>query len=182
MPDYSHSDANGVRVTIPGGSGSLEFARLVFEQGRTGRPLGLDHLLILDVLRRERRTNASLAARVIQKSESVARSVLEQLVERGLIEAKGERQNRVYLLSAAVYRALGDATGYVRTRGFERIQQEAMVKEFVRAHGSIRRADVIELCALPARQATDLLGNMVARGLLDRKGSDRGTYYVERLG
>jgi len=178
-PDYSQSDSLSVRLVLSGSQASLEFTQLVSEQQGLGRRLTVDHLLVLDLLRRERRTNASTAASSIQKSDPVARTVLEQLVEWGLVEARGERRGRVYHLSAAAYRRLGEAGGYVRTRGFDKIRQQAMVSEYVRAHGSIRRADVAELCTLTPREASRLLDEMTRSDRLVRRGSRRGSYYVE---
>jgi hypothetical protein len=43
-----------------------------------------------------------------------------------------------------VYRALGLSSAYVRTRGFEPIQVEAMMYQFVLAHDKITRAEAAE--------------------------------------
>lgn len=98
-------------------------------------------------------------------------------MELGLIEARGEKKGRVYHFSPAVYRALGLSSAYVRTRGFEPIQVEAMVNQFVQAHGKIMRAEAAELCHLSESQAFRLLKGMSERGLLNQVGSGRGTYY-----
>jgi len=107
--------------------------RLV-EESQTGRPLGLDELLLLNHLWQKRRVTTSAAARLIQKSETEARAVLERLVENGLVEARGERKGRSYHLSAATYRRLGAQATYVRQRGFEPLRQEQMVLQYVQAH------------------------------------------------
>ncbi|MGI6131486.1 MAG: ATP-binding protein, partial [Bacillota bacterium] len=119
VPDYGRSTSVWVTLVIPGGRANLEFIRLVLEQDESGRSLSLDELLILNSLFTDRRIDTATAAKVIQKPEAETRGALERLGERGLIEPRGERRGRVYHLSAAVYRMLGQKAAYVRVRGFE---------------------------------------------------------------
>ena len=177
-PSYERSTETDVVLVLPGGKANLDFVRLVVEESQAGRPLGLDELLLLNYLWQERRISTPAAARLIQKTEAEARAVLERLVEHGLVEARGERKGRSYHLSAAVYRRLGLRAAYVRQRGFEPLQQEQMVLQYVRAHGRITRREVAELCQISNRQATYLLQKMVQRGQLQRRGRGRGVIYV----
>lgn len=178
-PDYSRSDATGVRVVLRGGEPSLQFAAFVYEQDRAGTPLNLDEMLILNALFFERRTDTDRASRLIQKATSEARSTLERLVERGLVEPKGETKGRVYHLSASLYRALGQSAAYVRSHGISPIRHEAMVLEYVQAHGRIERKHVMELCGLSSPQAGRLLRRMEQAKRLKRRGTPpRWTYYV----
>jgi hypothetical protein len=63
------------------------------------------------------------------------------MVERGWIDARGEGKGRSWHLSAAVYRVLDAPAGYVRVHGFEPLQQEQMVLQYVDAHGHITRTE-----------------------------------------
>ena len=126
-PDYGRSDATAVRVVLRGGQPSLQFAAFVYEQDKAGKALTLDEMLVLNTLFFERRIDAVGAGRLIQKSASEARAVLERLHERGMIEARGEKRGRVYHLAAILYRRLGEIPAYVRSRGFDKIQQRQMV-------------------------------------------------------
>lgn len=178
-PSYERSTETDVVLVLPGGEANLDFVRLVVEESQAGRPLGLDELLLLNHLWQERRITTPAAARLTQKTEAEVRAVLERLVEHGLVEARGERRGRAYHLSAAVYRRLGLQAAYVRQRGFEPLQQEQMVLQYVRAHGRITRREVAELCQISDRQATYLLQKMVQRGQLQRRGRGRGVVYVQ---
>jgi ATP-dependent DNA helicase RecG len=99
------------------------------------------------------------------------------MVERGWIEARGERKGRSWHLSAAVYRVLEAPASYVRVRGFEPLQQEQMVLQYVDAHGQISRAQAADLCALAPDQASRLLRRLSQRGELIRRGERRGSVY-----
>ncbi|MBW6932383.1 hypothetical protein KXS72_24960, partial [Salmonella enterica subsp. enterica serovar Weltevreden] len=54
---------------------------------------------------------------------------------------------------------------------------EQMVLNYVRQHGQIRRAEVMDLCRLSEGQAKDLLKRMQGNGLLKLEGAGRGAFY-----
>lgn len=176
-PSYERSNEASVVVTLPGGEANLEFARLVAEQANEERSLGLDDLLILNELWMERRLPLTDLAASIQKPEGETRARLQALIERGFVEARGEARSRSYHLSAATYRRLGKKAEYVRQRGFEPLQHEQMVLQYVDTHGRIARGEVAELCQQSPDQAKRLLNRLVSRGLLCRAGAHRGTFY-----
>lgn len=178
-PDYSRSDATGVRVVVPGGKPSLEFASFVFEQERAGHALTLDEMLVLNDVFLRRRISTEDTTALIQKPMAEARRVLERLTEHGWLEAKGERKGRVYHFAPSVYQQLGQPEAYVRTKGISPARHEAMVEEFAGAHGKIVRENVMELCGLTEDQAGRLLKRMRNKGKLLRRGSPpRWVFYV----
>ena len=63
----------------------------------------------------------------------------------GLVEARGDGKGRSYHLSAVIYRRLGDKSAYIHQRGFEPIQQEQMVLQYLQKHGSISRSEIAQL-------------------------------------
>jgi ATP-dependent DNA helicase RecG len=176
-PLYGRTTESSVVLVLPGGEANLAFAALVAEESQADRDLSLDELLLLNELWRERRITVAEGVRVTQKSDPEVRSRLETLVERGLIEARGVRRGRSYHLSASTYRKLGKKSEYVRQRGFEPIQREQMILQYVEAHGRITRREVMELCQIPGTQARHLLNSMKKKGLLLMKGERRGAYY-----
>lgn len=180
VPDYSRSDADAVRLVLYGGKGSLQFAAFVFEQDKSGQALTLDELLVLNHLLMERRIDSEKAGQLIQKGTRQGHFVLEKLTEKGLIEAKGERRGRIYHLSAGLYAKLGNPYGYVRTRGFDSIQQEQMILKFVDKHGTINRSQASELCKISKDQAYRLLRKLCDQEILVMKGKSRNTSFYER--
>ncbi len=177
-PSYGRSSPTTVVVELSCAEADLAFLRLILgEEERSKVPMPFQSLLVLSKLREERRVDASEVASALQRDAGVARAALERLVEGGLVEAHGVKRGRTYTLSAAVYRREGKAGNYVRQAGFDRLQQEQMIRAFVREHGSIRRQDVIELCKLNPHQASRLLQRLVEQKALVRKGKHRGTFY-----
>lgn len=129
------------------------------------------------VLWQTRSVTTDDAARLVQKPESEARAALHRLVEAGLVEERGQKKGRTWHLSAATYRLLGDKAGYVRQRGFEPLQQEQMVLQYVERHGRITRREAAELCRIGPYQATRLLARLVDAGRLRRHGTRKAAWY-----
>lgn len=179
-PSYARSDSAGVVVVIPGGEASLDFVRLLVTEAQRGLILGLDELLILNALWQERDMETAAAARLIQKPDAESRAALHRLVEAGLVEERGQKKGRTWHLSAAAYRALGDKAAYVRQRGFEPLQQEQMVLQYVEKHGNITRREAAELCRVNGPQAFRLLNRLLEQGLIAREGA-RGRNVVYKM-
>jgi len=177
-PTYARSTADTVVLEMSCGEVDLGFVEMVLnEENRRSARLPIDTLLVLELLRRERRVDVADVARTIQKDVSVARGVIEWLVEVGLVTAHGVKKGRTYTSSPKVYRRGGQADGFVRQAGFDAIQQEEMVKRYVREHGAIRRRDVMDLCRLNGAQATRLLKKLTDCGALLKRGEKRWTRY-----
>ena len=180
-PGYDRSNESSVVLVLPGGKANLDFVRLVVEESQADRILSLDDLLILNHLWFERRFTTADAARLIQKPEAEARSRLQRLVETGLVESRGERKGRFWHLSATAYRCLGQKAAYIRQRGFEPLQQEQMVLQYVEKHGRISRREAAELCKITGSQAYRLLDRLAEQGRIVREGErGRGVSYRRR--
>ncbi|MBC7246433.1 MAG: putative DNA binding domain-containing protein [Actinobacteria bacterium] len=180
-PSYARSDANTVILVLPGGEANVDFVRLVVEEGQGGRPLLLDELLLLNALWSNRSMTTEQAARLTQKPEDEARAFLQRLVEAGMVEARGERKGRTWHLSAATYRRMGESAAYVRQRGFEPLQQEQLVMQYIDNHGRITRREAAELCRISGPQAYRLLDKLWKSGRLMREG-ERGRGVAYRKG
>ncbi len=178
-PDYSRTDAHGVVVRLPTAPADLDFRRLVVEEERRrGTELPIDSLIALAAVRELKRVTADELAERIQRDAASAKRTLEALTEAGLVEAHGTTRGRSYTLSAAVYQRQGDKAAYTRQAGFAPIQHEQMVLSYVRQHGQIRRAEVMELCRLSEGQAKELIRKLKGRGELVQHGERRTAYYT----
>lgn len=178
-PDYSHTSAQSVVLRLPTTEADLDFRRLVVEEERRRHAeLPIDSLIALAALRELKRLSADALAERIQRDATSARRTLEALTEAGLVEAHGATRARSYTLSASLYQAVGDKAAYTRQLGFSAIQHEQMVLSYVRQHGQIKRADVMELCRLSEDQAKKLLLRLREQERLTRNGERRGSYYT----
>jgi ATP-dependent DNA helicase RecG len=116
----------------------------------------------------------------VQKSETSVRSTLEKLVETGFLEPHGTGRGRTYTLSVKLYQNAGQNAEYIRQAGFSDIQQEQMVLNYIDKHGSIKRAEVAELCHISLPQAYHLLKKLQGRGSIMQKGKMRHAFYTRK--
>lgn len=177
-PDYHRSDAYSVVVRMSNAEGDMTFLEHILnEERRTGSPLSLDSLIVLSRLLHERRLSTIELAHSTQKTEQETRVVLEKLVESGLIEAHSSGRARTYILSAKLYQKSGQKADYIRQAGFDLIQQEQMILNYIKEHQTIKRAEAADLCRIGPHQATRLLKKLAADGKIILKGSRKGASY-----
>ena len=180
-PDYGMSDAHTVTVRMSSAEADFKFLEMIlYHEDRTGRAMPIDSLIILSKLRFERRLTTADLSPSTQKSEQETRGALEKLTEAGLVEARGSGRGRTYMLSAKVYRTTGQKAAYIRQVGFDSIQQEQMVMSYIDKHGSIKRADVAELCHLTPPQAYHLLKKLKNQGKIQQQGERRYAVYTRK--
>ncbi len=180
MPDYSESTDTLVKLFIPRGLPDKAFAKMISdEQGRIGRALPINSLLILNELKRSSRSTIAELSETIHSSESKTKSAVEKLVESGMLEAVGTGKGRYYTLSVQVYRRNKTTAEYVRQRGISEVRHPEMIIELAAKNdGKITRADVIELLKIDENRAYRALKDLVSQGKLRPEGKGRYSYYV----
>ncbi|MCU0597811.1 MAG: putative DNA binding domain-containing protein [Desulfobacterales bacterium] len=178
-PDYTLSDATTVVLVMPKSDADIGFLEMILRhEEQTGIAMPIDSLIILSRLRYERRLTTAALTDDTQKSEQATRTELEKLTEAGLVEAHGTGRGRTYTLSARVYQRVGQKSAYIRQAGFNPIQQEQMVLAYIDKHGSIKRADVMDLCRVSGPQAYHLLNRLKKKGQIYQKGEKRYAVYT----
>lgn len=181
-PDYSASDSFNVIVKMSDEEANLEFLNMILQrENQTNGTLPIDSLIILSKLSHERHLTTADFAESVQKPEASIRANLEKLVEAGMVEPHGSGRGRFYTLSAKIYDKSGKKAAYVRQAGFDRIQQEQMILNFIEKHGSIKRSDVIELCRVSKDQAYKLLAKLKRQGIIELKGERKHAVYYKTL-
>lgn len=179
-PDYSFSNEFTVSVQMVDSAADLDFLKMVVEHENQLGSMPIDSLIILSRLREERRLTTGELAPSVQKPEANVRATLEKLVETGFLAPHGTGRGRTYTLSAALYRKAGKKAEYIRQTGFAPIQQEQMVLSYIDKHGSIKRAEVMDLCHLTQDQAYKLLLRLKKRGEVVQIGERKGAIYERR--
>ncbi|MDY0134161.1 MAG: ATP-binding protein [Atribacterota bacterium] len=179
-PDYSLSNSYTVSLSLSNAAPDLEFLKMVVEHEDKLGGLPIDSLIILSRLREERRLTTADFVASVQKTETNVRATLEKLVEIGLLESHGTGRGRTYTLSAQLYQSAGQQAEYIRQAGFSPIQHEQMVLNYIDKHGTIKRADVADLCRITLTQGTRLLQRLVKAQEIRSIGAGKATRY-ERL-
>ena len=178
LPDYSESTSTCVKLFIPRGMPDEQIIRLLAdEQRRTGEPMPLNTLLVLHVLRQNRRMTLHEIVRESNISEGKAHSTVERLTEAGFLEAIGTGRSRAYVLSAKLYKRPED---YVRQTDVDQLRYRELVLKLAKKKGFVTRSDVSNLLHISPPQAYRLLKRLSDDGELVLTGSTRNAKYLPK--
>lgn len=168
-PDYSESTSRSVKLFIQRAKPDIPFAKLVAdEQNRQGKPLSIYTLMILSVLKIERRSTVSRIVETTNLSENKVRSAVESMLELGLVEASGKGKDRTYILGKKLYRENKKAIQYVRQTDIDSIRYpELVMKLAATQNGVITKQDVIELLNVTPSQAYAVIKQLKQQGKLE---------------
>ena len=150
------------------------------EQQRIGHSLPIHSLMILNALKVLHRASVNEIASFLHKDEARIRSVLESLVESGLVDASGTGRGRTYLLSERYYRLSKKPYAYVRSHDIKTLRYEELIMELGEHQGHVSRADVVELLHVTPSQAFRLLQKLVKAERLALNGKGAGAKYIPK--
>ena len=158
LPDFSHTHAHSVWLTLHGEIQDPEFLRFLEEIGQERMAaFSTDDFLVVDLIHREQPVPDYLKSRV------------ERLLEQGIIERLGRGRGVRLLLSQRFYRRLGKAGVYTRKRGLDRETNKALLlkhRQDNRKEGSQLQELMQVLPALSRDQVQTLLRELKAAGLI----------------
>lgn len=179
LPDYSQTTSTTVNLFISRSMSDLGFVRMIAEeQNRIGRTLSINTLMVLNSVKRLHRASIRQISDDTNITEVKIKPIVEQLTEAGLFEAVGATKGREYVLSPHVYRAEGNAIGYVRQTGISQTRYRELIIQLVRTQGSVASADVAELLHLNSSQAYRQLKKLQDEGALVLQGKGRYARYT----
>lgn len=180
-PDYSESTASNVKVFIPRSAPDLRFAKMIREeQEKRKNPFSIYALMILSIIRTEKRASLNRFEDEIGLSQSRAKSSIEMMVESGLVEGHESGKTRFYTLSRRVYRETNEEANYVRLTDIDKVRWPEMIVKFAKSrNGIINKSDVMELLKINAGQAYSEIKKLVKDGTLIQV--NKGKYAKYRL-
>lgn len=178
-PDYSESTPVNVRLFIQRAKPDMPFIKFISdEQNRQGKTFSIYTLMILSVVNRERRTNIEHVTEVTNLSENKVRSVMESMVEQGILETHGRGRDRTFILGRKIYREKGETKGYVRQTDIDKIRYEELVVKLARTQGGIvSKQDVAGLLNISPVQAYSVIKKLQSEGKLVKKYGGRYAKY-----
>ena len=175
LPDYSESTSTSVRLFIPRGMPDKNMVTLISEeQQKTGVPISLNALFVLNSLKHNRRMSLAEISEECNISESKLRSTVERLAEAGIVDGIGNGRGRVYVLSAKAY---NDPAKYVRQTDIDIIRYTELILKLAKTKDYITRKDVIDLLHVTGPQAYRLLKKLVNQGKLISTGNTSAAQY-----
>ena len=175
-PDYSESTSANVRLFIPRGIPDKRIVTMIAEhQQKTGEPMPINSLLLLNLLKQGRRMTTEAINKELNLPEGKMRATAERLTEAGLLEAIGNGRGRTYVLSSKMYR---DPAEYVRQTDIDQLRHRELILKLAQTRRAISRKDVIDLLHINGPQAYRLLQKLVDEHELVREGNTSAARYI----
>lgn len=176
LPDYSESTSTSVRLFIPRGMPDKKMVALISEeQQKTGVPVSLNALFVLNALKHSRRMSLSEISAECNILETKLRPTVERLTEAGIIDGIGNGRGRVYVLSAKAYK---DPAQYVRQTDIDVIRYSELIIKLAQTKEYITRKDVVDLLHVSGPQAYRLLKKLENSKQLIRNGNTSAARYT----
>ena len=180
IPDYSASTNTSVVLRLNSAELDESYIKMIIsEEERLQKAMPLDALIVLSVLKTERRATIKLLSSKIQKPISDTRCVVEWLIELGVVEGVGNGSARRYMLSSKVYSITNNKAGYTRQRGWDTLQERELILAHLNQYNKITREDVVELCRCTQNHASWLLRQLVQSKVIQLCGAGRGAFYKQ---
>ena len=178
LPDYSNSTSVTVSLFIPRSKPDPQIAKLVSsEQNRIGRPLSLNTLLVLNMLKDMPRSNLTDLAEAVNLSEIATKAILDNSIECGIVDIYGSGRNRTYILSPKVYSTKSKRIGYVRQVDIDETRYPELIINLAKTNEFISRADVVQLLHVDNNKAYRLLKALADQGVLESVNKGRYAKY-----
>jgi Predicted transcriptional regulator containing an HTH domain and an uncharacterized domain shared with the mammalian protein Schlafen len=169
-PDYSETTSTNVKLFIQRAKADDVFTKFIAdEQNRLGRPLSIYSLMILSLLKNEKRITIDRIAEMTHLAVGKLLGAIENLIEDGLVEGIGNGKTRSYILSGKVYKESNRSIQYVRQAGIDRITYPEMIIKLARTQdGIITKQDVAELLKISPEQAYSEIKKLVEAGKMTK--------------
>lgn len=181
LPDYSNTTSVSVSLFIPRSRPDVQLAKMIAEeQNRLGRPLPVNTLLVLNLLKDIPRSDVKQLSDALNLPEALVKSILDRAIETGLVEGYGAGRGRNYILSHKLYQDQQSTAGYVRQRDIDEARYQELIVSMAKNSEYISRADVVKLLHVKEAKAYGLLKSLVEQGVLQPINKGRYAKYKLR--
>ena len=181
-PDYSETTSTNVRLFIQRAKADDTFTKFIAdEQNRLGKPLSIYSLMILSLLKNEKRLTIERIAEMTHLAKVKLLGAIENLIEDGLVEGVGSGKSRSYILSVKAYKENNRSIQYVRQTGIDKVAYPEMIFKLAGAQdGFITKQDVAELLKITPDQAYTEIKKLVSEGKIYKYCGGKYTKYKLR--
>jgi ATP-dependent DNA helicase RecG len=166
LPDFTHTDAWQVSVTLHGQIGDPAFVKFLERIGKeTQESFGLFDFLVFDLVHREQKIPGHLAPTVVR------------LRDLGVLESIGRGRGARLLLSQRFYSSAGRSGAYTRRRGLGEAAEKQLLLEHLVTMGPAGSpmAELQEVLPAAARSRLKrLLAAMRTKGQIRLEGARKG--------
>lgn len=183
-PDYSESTSSVVRLFIQRAEPDVAFINMIAtEQNRMGKPLSLNALMALSLIRNEGRASRERICRDLHISEQRASATIAQLLGLELIEEGGSDRNPLFSLNPVFYRRIANDNVYGTRRKVSVDDYQQAIVELARRNGGfVTKDEVSSVLDISGSQAYFQIKKLVKdRTLTPNQRGKYANYRLEEL-
>jgi len=173
------ADEYTVKLTIFDGSFDERMAAFVANRQREGYDLSLEALLLLSSLKEHPDMDTRTAAKLLQRSGTHARDVLDSFCmgSSPLLERRGKKRGVTYHLTPSIAKELIGAATYVRLGGVDSMRYKELIREYVLQTGSIANRECREVLGLGNSRSAQVRATNILKacGFLEAFGNSAKT-------
>lgn len=169
-PDYSGSDAFNVELILSAIIQDKAFALFIESVQQNlaeDNKLSVFEIVVLDKIRRN------------EKTTTLDKAVIKQLMDRNLIEKRGKTNGIHYILCRSYYEFTGNTAEYSKKSDWNTSQVTSIIIPFLTKYNKAKMGDFVKLLDghLTRRQVRVYIQHMVDQNILTASGKGYGTYY-----
>lgn len=169
-PDYSRSDFFRVELHLSAAIKDVSFALFLESEQRDLKDeekLSVFEVIALDEIRKN-------------NSRSVPKNIIHKLLNRNLIEKRGQTSGTYYILSRSYYEFSDNKGEYSQKANWNTSQAMPLIFAHLSQFPNAKMRDFAALLEphLSRRQVRSLIDSLVERGTLKKNGIGSGTYYT----
>ncbi len=179
-PDYSETTSSNVKLFIQRAKADENFTKFIAnEKNRLGKPLSIYSLMILSLLKNEKKLDIEEIVNITHLNERRIKGTIENLIEEGLVESIGHGRTQTYILSKNVYKSNDQSIEYVRQTRIDSVTYPEMILKLARTQdGIITKQDVIDLLKIPSNAAYKEIKKLVDEGKICKYCGGKYTKYI----
>ena len=177
-PGYDKSDAFGVTVVMPKEKADFDFLDMVNEyEKNTGKEMKVDALLAVSELRERGKLSFGEIVEITQRKPETIRSEIDGWIADGLIGKFGKGRNDSYVLAESTCRRINGKQQTAWLAGNDILKCKEKIRTWLITNGTIKRAEICELCAITPRQASKIMAILCEENQVFSSGRGRATVY-----
>lgn len=167
LPEFKDSTAVTVNMSIPKSVPDVQLYEMIInEQKRSGHPLSLNTLLILNTLKDHPKITVNEISHKTGISEMYIKNIIENMISSGIVDHSGSEKNRNYFLSHKVYNIYEERTGYGTFNKIDESEYPDLIMRHAGENEFITRADVVSLLRVNENKAYKLLRKLADQNRL----------------
>lgn len=176
-PDYTLY-SNAVKLILRSSLEDVEFLKLITREEERLGEFSVQEICILKYVREQKTITLSKAAEVAQINHQSVITVLNNLCQKKNILQREKRNS--YMFTHRIYAEFDDQIEYTKDKGFDEIQANIMILDYLSKNEYITRSEVERLCGFSSATSKRMLKSLRDQEKIILEGKSKSSKYKLR--